>query len=142
MTVGEKIKEARKKKGYSQKELAEKLNCGYQNISQWETGKRKPKYENLVKIANALDCNIKDLIPHPPAKGVYIFKKDSQAWEKLPSYRDFLKPSYYEEISDMIKQMNETGRKKVYEYCVDLYENPKYYDGLIGPPDQDPDQEE
>lgn len=54
VTTGERIKEARKKAGMTQKELAEKLGIPYQGVGQWENGLRNPKIETLIKIANAL----------------------------------------------------------------------------------------
>ena len=63
MTVGEKIRAARKTAGLTQKELAEKMNISYQNLAQWETGKRNPKLENLEKIAAALEIPVEQLLP-------------------------------------------------------------------------------
>lgn len=61
MTVGERIKEARKKANMTQNELAQKMGIPFQSISQWERDLRKPKYETLARIATALGCNISDL---------------------------------------------------------------------------------
>lgn len=58
MEIGERIREARKKCGLTQKQLAEKLNISYQQIGQYEKGTRRPKSENLQKIADALGVNI------------------------------------------------------------------------------------
>lgn len=55
MTIGENIKAARKDKGMTQAELAEKLEVPFQSISQWERDIRKPKQENLEKISHILD---------------------------------------------------------------------------------------
>lgn len=60
MTTGEKIKEARKKAGLSQKELGDKLGVSQAMIGQYETGKRKPKLETLDKIAEALSVDVWD----------------------------------------------------------------------------------
>lgn len=58
MTVGEKIKAARKAAGLTQKELAKKMEISYQNLAQWETGKRNPKISSLIKIASALEIPV------------------------------------------------------------------------------------
>lgn len=50
------IKEARKKAGLTQAKLAQKMGCTQKDISRWENGGRKPKYETLCKIASV--CNI------------------------------------------------------------------------------------
>lgn len=69
MTVGERIKEARKKAKMTQNELAQKMGIPFQSISQWERDLRKPKYETLARIATALGCNISDLTGAPFTEG-------------------------------------------------------------------------
>ena len=58
MEVGKKIKEIRLLKGISQKELSERLGVSSAMISQYESGKRNPKMETLLKIADALGISI------------------------------------------------------------------------------------
>ena len=50
--IGRIIKEARKEKGLTQKELGEKLGVSYQMIAQYESGRRKPKIETLKRISD------------------------------------------------------------------------------------------
>lgn len=57
MTTGQRIKEARKKAGLTQKELGAKLGVAYQTLAQWENDLRNPKQETIQRIANALDCD-------------------------------------------------------------------------------------
>jgi len=52
MTVGERIKQARKEKGLTQKQLGELLGVTQATIQQYETGNPKP--ETLKRIAKAL----------------------------------------------------------------------------------------
>lgn len=63
MTVGEKIRTIRKEKGFSQKDLAEKLNIAPGTIQQYERGKRKVTVEKLMDIAFALEVPADRLIP-------------------------------------------------------------------------------
>ena len=58
MSIGENIKNARKKAGLTQKELAEKMGSTQQNLAQYESGKRNPKLETLNKIAGALEIPV------------------------------------------------------------------------------------
>ena len=55
MTIGERIKFVRKQAGMTQQELADRLETSYVGISLWESGKRKPKPESLMRIAEVLD---------------------------------------------------------------------------------------
>lgn len=57
MNIGEQIKKYRKEAGLSQKELGERLGVSQQHIAQYESGKRIPKIETIIKIATALDIS-------------------------------------------------------------------------------------
>ncbi|MBS5129751.1 MAG: helix-turn-helix transcriptional regulator [Lachnospiraceae bacterium] len=58
MNTGEIIKKARKKAGFTQKELGEKLGVSASMIAQYENNTRNPKIETLKKISFALDSSI------------------------------------------------------------------------------------
>ena len=62
MTIGEKIKAARQKARISQKELADRLGITNAGISQWETDKRTPKIDSMIKIADAIGVNLAELL--------------------------------------------------------------------------------
>ncbi len=62
MTIGERIKELRKKKGLTQKDLAERVGFSYVNISQLENSRKNPKLETIRKIAAALDVSMNELL--------------------------------------------------------------------------------
>lgn len=62
MTTGERIRIARKNAGLTQKQLGEKLNLSYQTIAQWENGLRNPKYETIIRIAEALNLSTLDFL--------------------------------------------------------------------------------
>lgn len=64
--IGEKIKSIRKSRGLTQKQLGEKLGISQALVGQYETGKRKPKLEQITRIANALSVDIGDLIDSVP----------------------------------------------------------------------------
>lgn len=57
-----KLKEARKRKGYTQEELAHLVNVGAMTIYQYESGRRVPNARMLKQIAQALDCNVDDIL--------------------------------------------------------------------------------
>ena len=68
-----KLRELRKEKGMSMKELGEALGCSESTISLYETGKREPDYETLLKLGEYLDCSIDYLLgkksdPSPKAE--------------------------------------------------------------------------
>ena len=62
LTEPHKIAQLRKKRGMTQKELADKIGVEQKDISRWENFVCSPKAENLKKLAEALDCKVDDLI--------------------------------------------------------------------------------
>lgn len=62
MGLGSKIKAARKSKGMTQKQLAEKVGLSTITIRQYENELRKPKYGVAESIAKALQCETSDLL--------------------------------------------------------------------------------
>jgi len=51
MTLAEKLLQLRKKEGYSQEELANKLNVSRQAISRWEMGTSVPDSNNVLQLS-------------------------------------------------------------------------------------------
>ena len=59
------IRNLRKAKGWSQEELAIKLNVVRQTISKWEKGLSVPDSEMLIRIADELDTSVSILLGEP-----------------------------------------------------------------------------
>lgn len=75
--IGAKIKEYRKLRGLTQKELAQKIKMGDTTVANYEKGFRSPKKDTMFALANAFDISIDDLFP--PINSV------SQEVEVIPS---------------------------------------------------------
>ncbi len=52
MTLAEKIALLRKQKGWSQEELADKMDISRQSVSKWESGQSVPDLDKIIKISN------------------------------------------------------------------------------------------
>lgn len=62
MTLGEKIRHARKSCGLSQGQLAEKLCVSRSAIAKWETDKGMPDVENLKMLSRLLSVSVDSLL--------------------------------------------------------------------------------
>lgn len=62
MSLAENIKNRRTAKGFSQEELAKKIGVAQKQISQYESGQRRPDCFNIVYLAKALDTTAEQLI--------------------------------------------------------------------------------
>ena len=59
---GYKIAEARRAKGWSQQQLAERLDTTQQQIARYETGQRDPKADVILKISSVLNVTVSYLL--------------------------------------------------------------------------------
>jgi transcriptional regulator with XRE-family HTH domain len=57
-SFGKKIRECREEKGFSQSELAKKLNTNHSIIGKYERDEVKPTIDVVKKIANILDTTV------------------------------------------------------------------------------------
>lgn len=73
---GRRVKELRKSKGYTQDKVAELINLEPPNISKMESGTHFPLPENIEKLADALNVQVKDLFDyeHIESKEVLVEK--------------------------------------------------------------------
>ena len=62
MTLGEKIREARRKCGLSQEQLAEKMSVSRSAVAKWETDKGLPDVGNLKTLARLLNVSVDQLL--------------------------------------------------------------------------------
>lgn len=56
------VKNNRLKNGYTQTELAEKLNIHQTTVSHWEMGEDNPSLKNLRKLCNLFGCTMEELL--------------------------------------------------------------------------------
>lgn len=55
---GKRLREVRKSKKITQKELAEQIGISQKSYSHWENNKTFPSFENLVKLADLLEVSL------------------------------------------------------------------------------------
>ena len=61
LTIGENIRNYRRKQDLTQEELAERLGVSYQSISRWENGATYPDIELLPAISKLLGITVDEL---------------------------------------------------------------------------------
>lgn len=103
MTLGEKIREARRKRGQSQEQLAEKMSVSRSAVAKWETDKGLPDVGNLKTLSRLLGVSVDRLlddseeVEEPVLREPYDLtaygagcekvKKDRAVREKFPDAR-------------------------------------------------------
>lgn len=81
MTTAEKIRQARKAAGLTQKQLAKKLGITVGAISQCETGQRNPKITTLYKIARALNVSLPEVMGDDAPHG------SPEEWKEIINFK-------------------------------------------------------
>ena len=61
-SFGQRFARLRKSKGYTQEQIAEKVNISYQAVSKWENDISSPDISILGELANILDVTIDELL--------------------------------------------------------------------------------
>ena len=62
MEFNNKLYELRKQKGFSQEELASRLNVSRQTVSKWELGESSPEMEKLVAMSDLFGITLDELV--------------------------------------------------------------------------------
>ena len=121
MNTGEKIKAARTKAGYTQKKLAELSGVAEITIRQYESGKREPRNEQLLKIAQELNVNFYDLIG-------YTLEDQTEHTKKLKSQTldDAITKRRKNTLLMLFDQLNHKGMNKAIEQIDMLTKIPEY----------------
>ena len=89
----ERLKESRKKRGYTQSELAKYMNMRQGSYTKWEPGMTEPRIESLIKLADILDTTTDFLL----GKTNIDFGNDSKVYEE---YKELLSQNKKEEIKE------------------------------------------
>lgn len=120
--TGDRIRQYRKEKGLTQKQLGELCGIHEANIRKYELGTQNPKLETLQKIATALHVPVTML-------RVGIIPDANEVMKKLSSWGIDKVMAHSEKekiILDCCKSLNETGQQKAADYVKDLTKISEY----------------
>ena len=146
LSIGEQIKKARKAKGLTQKQLAEKLNIATNSLSRYEIGERTPDNETIVRIAKVLEVTPTFLLIDVVKESFEILENFNpirvepetvlQKIDELNNQYNITPELDYNETNKIIQQKKDTilklnklnalGQQKANEYITDLSEQEKY----------------
>jgi len=66
---GSRVKEMRKNRHWTQKELANRIDVRFQLLNKYEGGQHIPPADTLIRLAKALDTTVDYLLTGDPIKG-------------------------------------------------------------------------
>ena len=101
------LKAARGKRALTQGDLARKTKLQPSAISHFETGSRKPSFDNLKRLADALEVTIDYLLGR-----VDEFKGVGPTTDRIHRHIEKLSESDRQIVEDILKSMNTRSRKE------------------------------
>ena len=136
MTLGEKIKEARKQCGLSQEQLAEKMSVSRSAIAKWETDKGLPDIDNLKALAGFLNVSVDYLlddgerIDELVTREAYDLASYGKGSKKKKKDRVIREKFYDAEIHTLLGKLKLTKSEKVIDNLLGFFT-----DAPFGTPD-------
>lgn len=83
MNLAEKLKKARENAGFSQMDIAEKLNISRQAISKWENGWTSPDIDNLIILSDLYHISLDELLKDEKKKDANLENREEQNEKKV-----------------------------------------------------------
>lgn len=96
MSFGKNLKIMRKKRGLTQKELADLVGIKRSTVAGYESKNQEPSYEILKKISDTLQCSIDTLLDFNEKNAV----KEKAVLKKITANKEL------EELIDNLKEMD------------------------------------
>lgn len=140
MNLGNRIANLRRRKKWTQNDLANKLFVADKTISSWESNRTEPSLETIIKLSELLDCSasyliygdieknnieteIKIKITKDEYKNIELFLNNNASFLKETKQVDkYYQPTYRKFLKDNDEMVNEwlrigiRGNKKILNY--------------------------
>lgn len=123
--VGNKIREYRKKKNLTQKELGDRIGVKHNTISSYEKGINAPEQNTLFKIARTLDVRVDDLFP--PTSEIDVAEEFERALTKV-KHLGLKDIQFLRELIEKTLSLDKNEREKFLEsikFTVEYFEKMK-----------------
>lgn len=116
--IGEAISKLRKGKGWTQNELAQKLQVSDKAISKWESGKGDPSIEFFPRLAEVFDVTIDYLMTGKKQENVEAMSKMELCAKKddVEMYKEFLHSRMVNDNLVFIDENNKTIFDYIFKY--------------------------
>ena len=121
MSIGDRIKTARKAKKITQAELCEKCGIHINSVYKYENGTTSPPFDIIVKIAQALEITIAELVG----------EKDTRLLTEIVLIKDLIetKRREFAELQGKAIALTATAEEKV--LCFELPVEIRAYENIL-----------
>lgn len=112
--IGERIKELRKKKHWTQDELAHLLEVAPSSVGSYERGSRQPSIENLIRMSKYFNVSLDYLLCQTDDKRtIHNFKK-----EDSKDLKDFLRD---QDVMFSGLEINDDDKQRIMDILVGFF---------------------
>jgi transcriptional regulator with XRE-family HTH domain len=105
MTIGEKIKELRRKNDVTQEKLADYLGISYQSVSKWETGAAQPDVSLIIPLANFFGATPDELFDFDSQK------RDAEIVEYWEKHSQLAREGHMRELLELDRTLSKKHPK-------------------------------
>lgn len=115
------LREIRKSKGMTMKQLGNLVGVTESAIGLWETGKREPNQEMLLKLGEALDCSVLDIMGADTVIRIHRESPLMQKYNALDKHGkkvvDFVLDAEYQRCMNAEEVVEKTKTKIIPLFC-------------------------
>ena len=123
--MNNRIRELRKERKLTMKQLGERRGLAERTFSQYETGKRELDHKTLVKISEFFHVSVDYLLGHVSEPWFYL--DTERILREINSYDEEMpQDASKQHLLTAFDQLNEEGQTKAVERVEELTEIPKY----------------
>lgn len=115
MELHERLKQLRKEKKLTQKELALALNIPYRTLINWELNTRKPSYENMIRIQEFFNVSGAYLRGETNDRKTMIWD-DEEIMDEID--KDFL--TSMQALSNLCLKQTDKNKKLLFDFFVEF----------------------
>lgn len=99
------LRKARKDNGLSMKELGERIGAAESTISLYETGKRQPDNDTIIKLSKTLDCTTDYLLGLSENKKMPADEIVNEHKQKIIDYLSDLTPEEFVHVQHFVSSL-------------------------------------
>lgn len=101
-SIGDRIKELREQRGFTQAELAGKLYISREKVNMWENGSRMIKGDDIAKLADTLDTTCDYILRGVSSENMSIHKATGLSENAIKKLKEFRHSRYGTIESDAV----------------------------------------
>lgn len=128
MELKDKLQLLRKQRGFSQEQLADKLDIARQTISKWENGQAVPELNGLISLSNLYGITIDRIVKEDDECNISLCRNSSMDTDKIIEFLLAAKKNTYASSDNKTVSC----RTNSHDFCYQDNTGYKYYDSYLG----------